>query len=79
MRQPISTAPPAEETQDAGLPPPPQFPEALPPVALDRLEIARIVIGEPVIGQAVTLSLSGYARVAESNDMLDLALSIERL
>ncbi|MEO1019056.1 MAG: hypothetical protein AAFY56_15385, partial [Pseudomonadota bacterium] len=79
-RAPVATEPAEEEPPgEFALPPPPELPESLPPVALNRLAVDDIAIGEPLFGQAISLGLQGHAKVSEAKDQADIALDVRRL
>ncbi len=78
-RAPVSTAPVEEPPDETTLPPPPNLPDSLPPVAIDRLAVGEIRLGAPLLGEAVTLNLDGHARVSDAKDDLDIALALKRL
>ncbi|MCB1969226.1 MAG: translocation/assembly module TamB domain-containing protein [Geminicoccaceae bacterium] len=73
--------PPSEPQPDQpfSLPQPPDLPESL-PVALDAGEIRvdRIELGEPLLGEAMTLTLDGGVRTTDNRDRLDARVDIHR-
>jgi translocation and assembly module TamB len=71
LRLPAAAAPPAPAGPRAA--PAPALPELPLPVALERLEIARLRIAAPVAGLPLDLSLHGAARLAEGRLALTLA------
>ncbi len=46
---------------------------------LDRLSVERLVLAEPLLGEAATLGIEGSARLGEPSEGLSAQLSVERL
>ncbi|MBF0369505.1 MAG: translocation/assembly module TamB domain-containing protein [Magnetococcales bacterium] len=73
---PPSEAPPEVEELQAG---PMVLPQGLPPFEIDRLAVARLELGEAILGSAATFNLNGRMGIDQSGEMFDLQLKTERL
>ncbi|HET6518654.1 MAG TPA: translocation/assembly module TamB domain-containing protein [Geminicoccaceae bacterium] len=78
-RLPADTAPAPDEPDDDEPFRLPELPETLPPVAVDRLAIERIGLGEPVLGQAAAFTLEGRVAAAADGSSALASLDLRRV
>lgn len=79
-RIPRSTAPPEPPSDEPfALPEIPQLPETLPDLAIRRLFVERLILGEPILGQPLELSLDGHVETSDEGDALAAELSLNGL
>lgn len=67
--------PAAEESGPIRLP---ELPSSLPEVALDRLHVDRIELGQSVLGQAAVFTLDGRMGAVDEGRAVELALDLDR-
>jgi len=71
-------APETPSTEPFRLPEPPQLPDSLPVVQLDRLHLDSIEVAQPVLGQAATFSLEGTGGTGDAGKAPQAKLTLRR-
>lgn len=77
LRTPVSTAP-EPPPEPFALPDPTSLPSSIPALSVDRLQVDRIELAEPVLGQAAVLTLTG-AIAADDQSTIDTRLDLRRV
>ncbi|WP_027133722.1 translocation/assembly module TamB domain-containing protein [Geminicoccus roseus] len=78
LRTPVSTAP-EPPPEPFSLPDPASLPNSIPAVSVDRLQVDRIELAEPVLGEAAVLTLNGSLAAADDGSTLDTRLDLQRI
>lgn len=76
---PSAPQPEPETTEPFRLPELPQLPESLPVVAIERLHVDRIELGQPILGEAAVFNLEGRAGTGADGRALRAELDLRRL
>lgn len=77
LRTPVSTAP-APPPEPFALPDPASLPTSLPSILIDRLQVDRIELAEPVLGEPAVLALTG-AVATDNGTRLNTRLDLRRI
>lgn len=56
----------------------PELPDLLPLITVDRLAVEELVLGQPILGEAVTFDLEGYAATMGGGEAVEMALDLQR-